>query len=359
MIVTKIWQRYFLKEIFKVFFLFLFSFYFLFLILDASSHIQDFVRESKLQFKTAALYYCYQFIKYSDLIVPLAMLISTIKVLCSFNIHRELVALQASGVRTKTLLRPFLFVGLLATLFMYANFEFINPKALGFINQFYQSHFKHSYHGKRKEPIHVLHLKDNSKLIYQTTTPSKEYFFDLLWVRSFDDIMRIKYLKADPKDPQAFFVDHIKRNSRGHLEKVNSYDHTLLTDLKWDTKMTLVGKVPIDNRKVSELFQYMTKKRETNSYQVAEITTHFLFKLLMPLLSLLVILAVAPSCLNYSRNTPTFFIYSIAIFSFIAFFTLIDACTILGENNILSPYLALVAPFALAFGFFGIKTVRV
>ena len=359
MILTKIWQRYFLKEIFKVFFLFLFSFYFLFFILDASSHVQDFIRESKLQLKTAALYYCFQFIKYSDLIIPLAVLISTIKVLCSFNVHRELVALQASGVKTKTLLRPFFFVGILATLFMYTNFEYINPKALSFINQFYQSHFKHSYHGKRKEPIHVLHLKDNSKLIYQTTTPSKDYFFDLLWVRSFDDIMRIKYLKTDPNDPQAFFIDQIKRNDQGNMEKVNSYDHKVLTELKWDTKMTLVGKIPIDNRKVSELFQYVTKVKWTNSYQPAEITTHFLFKLLMPLLSVLVILAVAPSCLSYSRNTPTFFIYTIAIFGFIAFFTLIDACTILGENNIVSPYIAIITPFALAFGYFGIRTLRV
>lgn len=359
MILTKIWERYFLKEIFKVFFLFLFSFYFLFIILDASSHVQDFIRESKLQFKAAALYYFFQFIKYSDLIVPLAVLISTIKVLCSFNVHRELVALQASGINTKALLRPFFFVGLLATLFMYCNFEFINPKALSYINRFYESHFKHSYHGKRKEPIHVLHLKDNSKLIYQTTTPSKEYFFDLLWVRSFDDIMRIKYLKTDPKNPQAFFIDHIKRNASGQLEKVDSCDHKLLTELKWDSKMTLVGKTPVENRKISELFFFFIHKTQTNSYQLPEITTHFLFKLLMPLLSLLVIMAVAPSCLSYSRNTPTFVIYCIALFGFITFFTLIDACLILGENRVLSPYLVIITPFAVAGGFFGMKLLRV
>ena len=359
MILTKIWQRYFLKEIFKVFFLFLFSFYFLFVILDASSHVQDFIRESKLQLKMAAFYYFFQFVKYADLIVPLAVLISTIKVLCSFNVHRELVALQASGVKTKTLLRPFFFVGLLATLFMYCNFEFINPKALGYINHFYESHFKHSYHGKRKEPIHVLHLKDNSKLIYQTTIPSKEYFFDLLWVRSFDDIMRIKYLKTDPKNPQAFFIDHIKRNSKGQLEKAHSYDHKLLTELKWDPKMTLVGKIPVENRKTSELFNYLIKKKTTNSYQPSEIKTHFLFKLLMPLLSILVVAAVAPSCLSYSRNIPTFFIYCISLFGFIAFFTLIDSCTIIGENKVISPYLALITPFATAFGLFGIKLIRV
>ncbi len=359
MIFTKIWERYLLKEILKIFFLFLISFYFLFVILDASSHVQDFFRESKLQIKMAALYYFFQFIKYSDIIIPLAVLISTIKVICSFNVNRELVALQAAGIKTKAILRPFFFVGILATVFMYSNFEFITPKALKFINNFYESHFKHSYHGKRKEPIHVLHLSDNSKLIYQTTTPSKEFFFDLLWVRSFDDILRIKYLKTDPQDPQAFFVDHMKRNSSGELQKIASFDHTVLKDLKWNSHMTLVGKTPIESRRISELFSYLIKTETTSSYQKSEITTHFLFKLLMPLLSILVIIAVAPSCLSYSRNIPTFFIYSIALFGFIAFFTLLDACTIIGENQVVSPYWALISPFAFVSGLFGIKLMRV
>ncbi len=354
----KIWQKYFFKEIVKIFVLFLFSFYFLFVILDASSHVQDFVRESKLQIKTAILYYLFQFIKYSDILIPLAALISTIKVLCSFNLHRELVALQTSGVKTGALMAPFLLMGACCSLFMYANFEAITPKALQFIQQFYQSHLHHSYRGNQKEPIHVLHLKDNTKLIYQTTTPSKDYFFDLLWVRSFDDVVRMKYLKTDPQKPEAFFVDFIKRNAQGELEKVGSENYALFHDLKWDAHIAGEGKVPIERCSLSELISFALHPNTPTPYQRSEITTHLLFKLLMPLLSILAVISVAPFCVKYSRNVPVFFIYCIALFAFISFFTLIDACAILGENGVLPPLGVLGLPFALPFALFGMKYVR-
>lgn len=352
-----IWERYFLKEILKIFTLFLFCFYFLFVIMDASGHLQDFIRESKLAIGTACLYYVFQFVKYADIIVPLAVLVSTIKVLYGFNSHRELVALQASGIRIKTLLRPFLFLGIAATVFSFVNFEVFTPKALGFINQFYESHFKHSYHGKRKEPIHALHLKDNSKLIYQTQTPSKEYFFDVLWARDFDTIWRMKYLKADPKEPKAFFVDELKRNPQGEFEKVASHDTLLIKDLKWNHSMTRVGKTPIQNRKISELFRYLISNTP-HSYTRAEVATHFAHKCLMPLLSLLVVIAVAPFCINYSRNIPIFFIYSLALFSYVAFFTLIDGAIIIGENSVVPPILAIGAPFALLGSIFGLRFAK-
>ncbi|HAZ16055.1 MAG TPA: hypothetical protein DCY54_05440 [Parachlamydiales bacterium] len=358
MIGTKIWQRYFFKEILRIFTLFLFSFYFIFAVLDASAHIQDFIRESHLSFLSIVLYYLYQFIKYADLIIPLAVMVATIKVLSSLNNNRELAALQTSGMNTKTLLRPFFQIALFSSLFLYCNYEFFYPPAVGFLNNFYESHLKHSYRGNRKEPLHILYLKDNSRLIYQTTTPSREYFFDLFWVRSFDEIWRIKYLKADPKDPQAFFVDHIQRNSEGVLSKKASYDHLLLKDLKWSPAMARVGKTPIENRSIRELFQFLTKKRVTNSYHSSELATHFLYKCLMPLSSLLAVVAVAPYCIRYSRRYSPFLIYSVSLFGFIAFFTLIDASIILGENRVVSPYTALLAPFLFCGALFGVKFLR-
>ncbi|MCX6991210.1 MAG: LptF/LptG family permease, partial [Chlamydiae bacterium] len=99
---TKIWQRYFFIELCKVFFFFLVSFFFLYSLIDYTTHAGDFVTDGKFQSKNLLFYYGFQFIKRAYLLLPLALLISTIKVLCSMNASRELVALQSSGVKLKS-----------------------------------------------------------------------------------------------------------------------------------------------------------------------------------------------------------------------------------------------------------------
>src|SRR3989339_1393209 len=104
---TKIWQRYIFKDLIQCFVFFLFSFFLLYFLADFSTHTQDFIEENSLSFFKMATYYMHQFFKRMPLLFPLALLISTIKVLSSLNIHRELVALQASGVMLKKILSPF------------------------------------------------------------------------------------------------------------------------------------------------------------------------------------------------------------------------------------------------------------
>ncbi|MBM3198625.1 MAG: hypothetical protein FJZ58_05155 [Chlamydiae bacterium] len=70
----------------------------------------------------------------------------------------------------------------------------------------------------------------------------------------------------------------------------------------------------------------------------------------MPLMPFLVLLGVIPYCVRYSRTLPLFLIYSLALFGFIVFSTGINALTILGENQVFSPYAALLIPFVLALG---------
>lgn len=353
-----IWKRYFLHEISKIFSLFLVCFYLLFVIMDASSHLQDFVRESHLQLSKALLYYLSQFSKHAHLIVPLALLVSTIKVLTSFNASRELTALQASGIKVKTLLTPFFLTAALLSLLLLLNFEFLSPKAESYMTQFYQDHFKHSYHGNRKEPIHVLQLKDNTKLVYQTTSASGEIFIDVLWVQSFNDIWRMKYLKAAHKNPEAFFVDHLKRNSQGELEKSESFDRLVMQQIAWNPETAKVGKAPVEDRKISHLLSYLTKSKEQSPYTTAEITSHLLFKFLVSLLPLLTVIAASPFCVRYTRELPLFFTYSLALFAYIAFYSLLDSSLILGETGVISPFVALVAPFSLVTLFFSWKYAK-
>lgn len=343
-----IWKHYFLREIVKIFFLFLGSFFFLYSLLDYSTHMQDFVKDNQIQILDIISYYGFHFIKRADLLLPLALLLATVKVLCSFNNHRELVALQTASIPLKKLLSPFFLVALVCTLFNYISFEYITPKSLNFLDRFRQEHFKHTYKGIRKEPFHIFHLKDNSKLIYQYYDESEAKFFDVLWIRSSSDIYRIKWLSADQDHPEGHYIDHLIKTPEGYFVKKESFTTEVLNDLKWKNNRARQGIIPFENRGISELVNLYLQKAQNTSYAGSEILAYLSFKCLMPLLSFLVVFAVAPFCVRYSRGLPLFLIYTFSLFGFLTFFTLMDSAVIIGKNGVIHPILANFFPFALS-----------
>jgi len=356
--IGSIWERYIFRELLKVFFLFLFVFFFLYSLMDYSTHAKDFITDKRIQIFDILLYYSLQFIKRADLLLPLALLVATIKVLCSLNAHRELVALQASGMKLKKLLRPFFFLACLCMVFNYFSAQYIVPKALNNLDQFKKSHFKQSSKGKIKQRVHLIYLKDDTKLFYQTFDKEKELFFDVIWIPTSEEIWRIKYLTANPREPEGRFVDHLKRNSQGFFEKVESFDTYQFKQIKWERKMPTKGFIPNENRSLSELFHSYFQKQSGSNYEGADLLTQLYFKLAMPLLSFLVVMAISPFCVNYSRNIPIFFIYACGLFGFIAFFTFMDAAVIIGENQVVSPFLAIFSPFLICGGLFTWKFIR-
>lgn len=357
-ILTKIWERYILREMVKIFFLFLGCFFFLYALVDYSLHMQDFIVDRKIQLSHLTVYYFFQFVKRADLLVPLALLVATLKVLFSMNTRGELTALQSSGLPAKKILRPLFFLGLLCVLFNLISSEFLLPNSLNFLDQFREKHFKHSHRGNRKEPIHVLPLKDKSKVVYQAEDKENNLFVDVFWIRSVDEIWRMHSLSTDPKNPVGYFVDRLQRNREGIFEKTESFDHYRFSSFTWQPDPIGRGSIPVENRRLSELLRLLIQKDKITPYEYSQTLTHFLFKICIPFLPLLVILASAPFCLKVSRNLPIFFTYAIALFSLIAFFAFVDAAIILGENRILSPYMAIVTPFCFCLFLFGLNYYR-
>jgi lipopolysaccharide export system permease protein len=323
--------------------------------MDYSTHMQDFIQDKKIQIPQLLLYYTFHFLKRANLLIPLTLLISTIKVLTTFNSTRELVALQVSGIKIKRLLRPFFSLALICTLFNYANTQFFLPTSLNFIDRFYKAHLSYHYRNADKEPIHIVHLTDDSKLIYQAYDSAKETLFDVIWLRSTDDIWKMKFLKADPTNPLGEFTDHLQRSPQGLLVKTESYPSFLFKDLKWKKEQLNMGLVPIDNHSITSLLLMLQEKKGAK----AEIITRLTFKCLMPLLPFLAVIACVPFCIRYARGLPLFFIYLIAVFGFLAFFAMMNAAIILGENNTIPSFWAIFIPFAFFFGAFSWKFSKI
>ena len=153
-------------------------------------------------------------------------------------------------------------------------------------------------------------------------------------------------LSSDPQNPVGYFVDHLERNRDGNFEKTHSYDQYQFTKFRWQEDPK--GNGHILKTKICNNFYGCCHRTKTTAYEYPQVLTHFLFKITMPLLSLLVVIASSPFCLRYSRNLPTFFTYTIALFGFIAFFALMDAAVIVGENHVVSPYVAILLPLDFA-----------
>ncbi len=353
----KIWQRYFLKELFKIFAFFLCAFFFLYAVLDYSTHMNDFFKEKDFQMGQLLRYYLHHFLKRADFLLPLAALVACIKVLTQFNTSRQWMALQAAGLRTRTLLKPFFFLALLCALFNYANFQYFLPTALSSIESFDAEHFKHSHRAKQKELMQILHLRDNSKLLYQSYDAEKDALFDVLWVRSPADVWRMKYLNANPANPQAQYVDHLALNKDGFLEKVESFDAQTFPDLKWHPRMKGRVFIPFENYSLKALYNLLHNDK-TTPFEVPKIQSNLYFKLAIPLLSFLVILGAAPYCIVFSRQQNPFYLYALGLFGLFAVYTILDTSVILGEHSVLSPLAALFGPLAFLASLFTLQYFR-
>lgn len=342
----KRWHSYFFREIFKVFFFFLFGFFFLYSLIEYATHMDDFLKNEKLEIGAALLYYLNQFLKQLDFLLPMALLLSTIKVLTTFNMRNEWTVFQVAGLSTRKLLSPFFIVAFLCTCFLWANFEYFLPNAFQNIVEFRMNNFHGSHLTKRRELIHMIPLKDNSKLLYQSYLPEKHQLFDVLWIKGPNEIWRMKYLNSDPTHPMAYYVDHLVRSSSGILEKRESYSSLLLSDLKWHPRMARKGLVPFDQRRISDLI-HLVKDRKVAPYEIPKIKTALAFKMGIPLLAPLIIIGLAPVCLVFSRYRSLFLIYAVALFGLFAFYMLLDSLTILSDHGLFSPLLAVLFPLAL------------
>lgn len=347
-----IWERYIFKKFLNFFALFIFGFYFLYVLVDLSMHMQEFFGKGPPIWKIL-IYYAMLFIKRADILFPLALLLGTITTLFQLNSHRELLAFQTAGIEIKKLLRPFFLVGSLCVVLNLAINEFTIPYSLGYVNRFYDAYLRHSYSGNRSEPLHVLHLDDHSKLVYQYYDTAKEAFFDVIWIRSGEDIWKMKYLNANPESPIGSFADHIKRGADGFFEKVESYPSHVFTDLQWSQNIPRKGYIPNENRALSDLWKKYLYDKNLSQFESQAILSHFLFKCAMPFLSLISIIAIVPFSIRYSRNQSQFFIYALTLFGYIAFVAFMDAMMILGESGAASPYMAILFPFIVLSCVFG------
>jgi lipopolysaccharide export system permease protein len=183
-------------------------------------------------------------------------------------------------------------------------------------------------------------------------------FTDAYWMRSIDDIYRIANLSPYTPEPTGYGVDHLKRDPEDYLVAVESVPIKTFPDMPFNKEQLLKSVTVPEAQSLSELYQKIPVHKNALSEKEAHLQTTFYYKLAMPWLCLLAILAAAPFCLRFSRTLPVFFIYALSIFGLVAFYLVIEATVVLGERQMVEPMIAIGAPFACFFTLFAWRFLR-
>lgn len=357
MILTKTWERYFLKELTKIFCLFLFCFYGIYILVDYANHSHSF-HSYRFSFLDIMIFYGYEFILRMEVLIPFAVLIATIKTLCSLNIHNELVALMACGIKLKRILLPFILFGLFFTGLLYINTEFLHPQTMKY-RQFIEQSRTTAKQKKHKQLfIQQLAFEDNTSLVFQNYDDASGKFLDAYWIRSIDEFYRIGRLAVDEAIPVGEEVEHFLRNKQGELIVTEFSNKHEFSDMHFNKETLLESVSSPSGKALSALKKKLPSHDAILSEKDAQLLTIFYYKLAIPWVCLLAVIGPAPFCTRFSRTLPVFFIYALSIFGLFSFYLVMDSCALLAERQAISPAVAIWVPFTTMFSFVGWRYLR-
>ena len=348
----KLWQSYFVKKFLKLFLFSLLNCFLLYSLVEYSMHMNDFFKGHDWQVSEIFLHYLTQFLKRLDFLFPVALLLSVVHTLTILNRENQWLVLQIAGLSSRKLVHPFLIISFCCSGILYANSEYFLPHLLkkGSARVFFSSH---ALRGTDRQ-CHVLPVKDNSKIFYRLFEPKKQLFSDVFWVKNFDEIWRIKYLTVELPYPVAEFADHLMRNHQGNLEKVESFERIPIKELSFSSheqfRVDLEELTSFSRKGIVHLYKNLDHFSKRSCYR-SKILAVLTFRVCIPLISPLLIIALAPFCLIYRDRRAAVWIYGVGLFSLFTFYTLSDAMLIL--NGVISPTVGVILPFVCALAIWG------
>ena len=137
----KLLHRYILSSFLKNFFLCLLGFLFLFLIFDFMDRIDNVMNENA-SFITIALYFIYKIPLTMTLMLPVAMLVSTLLTFGVLSKNSEITAMRSAGVKVMWLARPILITGFVVSLLCLLLNETLVPVSTQRVKEIYNIDIK-------------------------------------------------------------------------------------------------------------------------------------------------------------------------------------------------------------------------
>lgn len=355
-----IYTRSALRSLVKTFLLFLAAFIFVYVLVDGSTHAKA-LNNLSLSFGDIALYYFCQLANQAELLFPLALATSSIKVLIDARLSNETLALAAAGMPLKRITRPHFLFALICCLLLYINFQFILPHSTSYIQNFERVYFREGNESKLLTKVHALPLENESLLLYPEINPASSHFEDVYYLKTFDHLYHIGSLT---KEGQATDVRQLLRSRDGLLKQTALYDSHFFPELLLSERTFYLATHPPQMQSMTNLAHQLILSGqlfsiESMSDRDAESASLFYFRLLFPLAAFLAVAGPAPYILRFSRRFSAFLLYACSLFGLLAFSTMMQAGLIIGESQLLPPLLALTLPLVPFLLFVGWKFQKV
>jgi len=348
MILSKIWERKIFFNTIKFILFFLFAIFLIVTVIDFSVHSAKIFTHSKTSISLILKYYFNLFFIQLNLFLSLTFLLAIIKVLSDMNIHHELTALRMAAISAKKLSRPFFIIAIFISIISFVNFQYFYPKSLSFKDNFKEKYLKKTKYTKKMRP-NIIYLEDGAKLVYQKYDQLQNKLFDVYFIKNSSDIWHAKYLSFNENEAIGKYVDHLTRKEI-NFEKIESHQNYTFKDIALHENTNMFE--PFENRSITNLIKQNSSKniclKEKN-----EILSYLNYKLAMPFVSLIIVLAIFPPLITFSKNISIFFISTLALFGFIFFHTIMDSALILAENAARTPYIILWLPVIVISLIFG------
>lgn len=340
----KIWERYFILEALKVFLFVLICFFALYMLLDYSSRVYA-ISHLRGDISALSFYYSMVFIQRMDILFPLAFLIAIIRTLCNLNVRNELVALLASGIAMKRLIRPFILLGFFLSFIIYITEETVLPYAIRSINSLEESSMPAAI--LPSTPLNSILLNDGSSLVYHKFISGKGFLTDVWLIKSVDDIFHMEKLFPYSGIPYGVDVDHYTRDGNESMHLQESIDQLSFPQVYFDAVKLREDLTDPAELSLSRLWSKASLSFGSLSMREAKISSTLYRQIAVPWLCLLAVLGTAPSCLRFTRKLPVFLIFMGGIFGMIGIYLILNASVILGTYQIVPPHLAIWPPIAI------------
>lgn len=247
----KIITKYISKEVIKFFALCQFIFILLFLLIDFIQKIDNFV-EAGAPFSSLIAYLLYRIPFITEQMIPVALMISVIVVICLMKKNREIMAMKACGLDIFKVFLPVIFISISLSIFSFILSDAIIP-----------------FTSSRQNEILEIEVKKHD--------PTNFYVSRQIWYKSKNNIYWIKYFDAKTKtmeEPVFYFFNNqfilVKKingeagrwvNNRWEIE--NASIQTLKND---DYLIEKVALLPLGIPETPEMFIKKIKKPEDMSY---------------------------------------------------------------------------------------------
>ncbi len=359
----RIIERYIFKEFIKSVFYCLAVFIFLYIMADLFNYIDEMIR-NHVPVKSVIVYYTTFIPSIFVQVTPIAILLSTVYILSTFNRHNEITALRVSGVSLWAIIRPLLVAGFLFSLVVFLVNDKVVPPAMEISSKIKKEEIRETKKKKNKDKYlkNISIYGTKNRIIYVGSfNPDKNILNEVI-ILEHDDNQNIasktSAREAHWENGSWVFFDtsSYRLSSKGEIigtplfakKKVFDLDETPgdFKKLQWRTEFM----------NYAELKDYIRRFSGTSLRTAKQLLVDLHYKISFAFISLIVIIIATPIALLPTRGGMLIGV-GLSILVALSYYAVSGICLALGKAGMLPPFLSAWAANLIFLGF-GIYLMR-